>query len=156
MRREKGADEADFVLAVGRAVGMEDVVMPDGGLAADIGFFPGIPGKPGLRLAGDEAPVDGCDFVFLGDGQDRLKRAAAASGHVFGAEDRAMELLEPEHALLELLGFVVIVKGNHIGQFKLELFHGAELLGRGPIALPNAAGERLRGARGTRPGECFR
>jgi len=46
------------------------------GLAENVRVLPGFPRQVGLRLAGDESPVDGADAFLLGDWQYRVKRAA--------------------------------------------------------------------------------
>jgi hypothetical protein len=64
---EYGAEEVDFLLAVGLAVGAKDFVKPDCGLAVGVGVFPGIPRQVGLRFARHETPVDSGDVVAFGD-----------------------------------------------------------------------------------------
>src|SRR5947207_2631459 len=62
----EAADQIRLGLAVGRTVGAQDFVKPDGGLAVNVGMLPGFPRQIGLRLAGDESPVDGADMFLLG------------------------------------------------------------------------------------------
>src|SRR5262249_47419475 len=116
-------DQIDLFGAVRRAVLLEDFVKPDGRFPVDIRPLPRIPRQKGLRLACDEAPVDGRDFIFFGDGQRPLKGALIAARHVFGAKDRAVESLQPLDALLEFGGVVVIVKRDHVRVFELNPFH---------------------------------
>jgi hypothetical protein len=47
----EAADEVGFGLAVGSAVGVEDVVEPDGRLIEDVGVLPGFPRIDGLRFS---------------------------------------------------------------------------------------------------------
>src|ERR1700761_7999421 len=89
-RRGETADEVGFGLAVGCAVGPEDVVEPDGGLHEDVGALPGVPRESGLGLAVYEAPVDGGDVVALRDGQHGVEGGTGAARHVLGAEDGAV------------------------------------------------------------------
>src|SRR5262249_34514555 len=84
-------DQFDLLGAVRRAVLLEDFVKPDGRLPVDVRPLPRIPWQKGLRLARDEAPVDGRDLIFFGDGQRPLKGTLIAARHVFGAKDRAVE-----------------------------------------------------------------
>ena len=48
---------------------MKHFVEPHSWLIEDIRMPPGIPWVVRLRLAGNEAPVNGCHFVFLGEWQ---------------------------------------------------------------------------------------
>ena len=134
------ADEVYFLLLIRFAVAVEDFVEPFGGLAVGIRMLPGIPGQEGLRFAGDQAPVDGGDFVFFRDGQDSFEGAALRAGHIFGAKDRAVVAFQPLDALLEFGGRAVVVEGNDIGVVELDALHGRELFVAGPVAFPDAAG----------------
>ena len=85
------------------------------------------------------------------DRQNRVERAADVAGHVFGADQRPMELLQHLHMALEVLRPSVVVKADHIGLLNLDArqrWHGGK---RTPVAVPQAAGERLRGMRGAGP-----
>ena len=67
-----------------RPVRAEDVVKPDLRLAR-VRLLPRVPRVDRVRLARDEAPVVRGDPLLLEPRQNRLKRAAARAGHVFGA-----------------------------------------------------------------------
>src|ERR1700679_1119780 len=109
------ADQVDFVLAVGGVVLAKDFVEPDGGLREGVGASPGIPRVEGLRLAGDEAPVNGRHVILLGDGQGVVEGAAGSACHVFGAEDGAAGGWELLEAALYLFGPAVVVKADDVG-----------------------------------------
>src|SRR6185437_5745309 len=154
--RGEAADEVGFSLAVGCAVGMEDVMEPDGGLDEHVGALPGVPGKIGLRLAVDEAPVDGGDVIAPGDGEHGVEGGTGAASHVFGAEDGAVEGLELLDAGLEAFGPVVVVEGDDVGFGELNFCGGVLACGVAPVVMPDTAGEWLRGMRGACPLENAR
>src|SRR4051794_25362147 len=57
---DDGLDEIDLRLVIRHTVGAEDVVEPDGRLTvADVRLLPRVPRQERLRLAGNEAPIDG-------------------------------------------------------------------------------------------------
>src|ERR1700760_3497430 len=144
-RRGEAADEVGFGLTVGRAVGAEDVVEPDGGLHEDVGALPGVPGKVRLGLAVDEAPVDGGDVIALRDGQHGVEGGTGAASHVFGAENGTVVGLELLDTGFEAFGPVVVVEGDDVGFGELNFGGGAFLRGVAPVVVPDAAGEGLGG-----------
>src|SRR5215471_18383408 len=77
--------EVDLTLAIRLAILAEDFMEPNRRLLEDIGPIPGIPWKPGLCFAGNESPVDRGHMVTLRKRKDRIKGAACAARHVFGA-----------------------------------------------------------------------
>src|ERR1035438_1819093 len=109
------ADYFHFALPIWGTVGVKKVMLPHHGLVSDVGALPGVPGNPGLALAGDEAPVDGADPVFAGDGENGVKGAADVAGHVLGADEGAVELLEELHMSFKVLGPAVVVKADDVG-----------------------------------------
>ncbi len=121
-------------------------MVPDGRLRTPL-LRP--PGEDRLRLAADEAPVHGPDVLRLEEREDVLEPAPVAPGHVFGADERTPEALEPGDPLLRP-GFVHVgVERNDVGILGLEAVELRELL----RVVPDARGQRLRGRRRPRPFE---
>ena len=77
-----------FFRFVCRSIIAEDLVEPHSRFTVGVWMSPRIPGKVGLCLARHQAPINGGDMLFPGDGQRSLKRAAVAASHVFGANHR--------------------------------------------------------------------
>src|SRR5260370_14933909 len=94
---------------------MQHLVKPHWGLAENVGMLPRFPGEIGLRLASDESPIDAADPLFLGNRQDRVKRAAHRTGHEFRADDGAVALLQANHFALGILPPTVVMKGDAVG-----------------------------------------
>ena len=103
-------DELRFVLAIGSPIRFEDVVEPDWRLSMNVWMLPRFPRQRGLRLSGDQAPVDRCNLVFLCNGKDRVKRAAGGASHVLRAEDRPLQPLQSGQMRFEILWPAVIVE----------------------------------------------
>ena len=143
--RGKRADELRFMPTVGPAIWIEDFVKPDGRPFQGVRAIPGIPRQPGLRFAGNQAPVDRSDTMFLRNRQRVVEGAARAARHVFGADEWPVILLQPFDALLEILRPAVVVEGDDVGLIDLNATHGVERFVGGPVSVPDAAGERLRG-----------
>src|SRR4029077_20119035 len=129
-------DERNLFFTVGLPVGVKDLVVPDRRLMIDIRVLPGIPRIIGLRFSRNQSPIDCRYLVFLCDWQDALERAAGAAGHIFGAQDRPVELLQKHHMLREIVGLGVIVERENVRQFQLNFLHGAEFSQTSPIAFP--------------------
>ena len=53
----------------------------------------------------------------------------------------------------EIFGPAVIVEGENVGLFDLDARDGGHGVEGGPVAMPEATGERLRGMRGAGPGK---
>src|SRR6516162_2054377 len=94
-------------------------------------------------------------MVLLRDGQHTVEGASRRSGHVFGADDWAMLLLEPYHAALEVLRPAVIVEANDVGILQLDLLHLRRAVFR-PVAFPESASQGLSQVCRTRPGKSLR
>src|SRR5271154_539315 len=120
-----GADQVGFFFVVGLAVGAEDVVEPEGWFRGVL-LFPGIPRVDGLRFARYEAPVVGAYFFLFQEREDCFEGAASWPGHVFGADDGAVEAAKRFYADENSVGRVVVVEGDDVGVFELEMFHRAK------------------------------
>ena len=94
-------------------------------------------------------------WYFFAIGKRAIEGGAGAAGHVLGAEERAVVGFELVDAGFEDLGPAVVVEGDDVGLGELDLGGGAFLLGVRPVAVPDTAGERLRGVGVTGPGEGF-
>ena len=75
---------------------------------------PGIPGEICLRLARDESPIDRSDPLLFCDRQDRVKRAAGRTSHIFGADHGSVVLLQPGDFTLEVFGSGIVVEANDV------------------------------------------
>src|ERR1700722_1403218 len=144
------AYKIDFFLRVWGAIVAKNILMPDGRLAVGIGVLPRIERQVGLGFPGDQAPTKRRHVVFFGDWQDALEGTVAVSRHELSAKHGAVILLQPLNALFEIRGLVVVVERNDVGLLQLDFFDAAQLIWAGPIALPQAAGERLTGRGGAR------
>src|SRR5580704_15012012 len=155
LSRNDLADELSLFGLVQGAIGAKDFVEPFLGLAINIRMLPRTPGEERLRFSGDKAPVDGGDFVFFCDGKNALKGAALGPGHIFGTQDGPVIFLQFFDVLQKVAGLAVIVEGENVGLFELDLLNRVELFEGSPVAGPKAAGERLRRIGFAGPGEGF-
>src|SRR3954454_11045917 len=128
-------DEGDFFGFVGLSVGAEDFVEPDRRLAIGVGMLPRVPRQKRLRLAGDQAPVDGAYVIFLGDRQRAFEGAAVTARHIFRANDRAFIAEQIFQAAFESFRLVVTVERDHIGLLDLDFFRGIHFFRRRPIVV---------------------
>ena len=138
-------DVGDFRGVVGRPVGAEDVVEPDGRFGLVL-LLPGIPWVNGLGLARHEPPVVGADVFLPEVAENGIKPAAVGAGHVLGAENRALIAPQILHALGGLLEVPIAVEADNVRGFELEPFHRAQLGLVGPVADPHPRSQRLRRA----------
>src|SRR5579863_5881619 len=90
-----GPDKIGFVLDIGRAVGIENIVKPGSGRVVVPRPVPRIRGQISLRLAVDESPVVSADPQRFSDGQGAFERASQGPRHILRAKHWALERLQP-------------------------------------------------------------
>src|SRR5665213_1206695 len=149
-------DQVDLMLPVGCSIMTKDLVEPYRRLRQHIGMLPRVPRQVRLRLARDQAPVDGADVVLLRQRQRVVERAARAPRHEFRADDRPMQWLQLLDARLEVLRPTIVVKRNDVGLRKLYPRHRTHLDGIAPVVVPHAAGQGLRRLLFARPRKHLR
>ena len=136
----KPANDFSFARSVGRSVGVEDVVKPDGRLFVHVRVLPGVPRQVSLALACDQSPVDGADMMIVSDGEHRIKGAACAACHVLRTDDGAAVRLERLDASFKLFGPAIVVESDDVRLGQLNLDGRAFLGSIRPVALPQATG----------------
>src|SRR3954466_10699350 len=112
--RGHGAELVDLDLAIRRAIGMKDIVVPDDRWTLRVRLLPGIPREIGLRLSEYEAPVDHADVQAAADGQRAVEGRAGAACQVLGADEGPAVRLQLRNAPLEHLGPVVHMERDHV------------------------------------------
>src|ERR1700730_5826699 len=95
-------------------------------------------------------------MLLLRDRQDQLKCTSHRTSHVLGTQNRSVIALEPSYALFEILRPPVVVKGNYVSLFQLNVLRRSKLLRRRSLALPNSTGKRLRRMGGASPDKDVR
>src|SRR5258708_38417682 len=149
------ANNFGFTFAIRLAIRMKHFVKPYWWGLQNVGLFPRIPRQVRLRFAGNQAPVNGCDMVSLGDGQNCVEGAADRTRHKFSAQNWTMVGFQPTHVLLKILGPVVIVEGKYVRLLELNSSNCVQLVLGLPVSLSQAAGQRLGWVSRARPGENF-
>src|ERR1039458_6127173 len=142
------ADEIHFFLPVGSAVAAENVLEPPRRLPVDVGRLPGIPRQEHLPFSRNQARSQRRNTIFLRDGENRLNGAALAARQKPSAQHGPPIRLQPLDALLEFLRPFVVLERDDVGALDLDFLRRPQLVCTRPIALPHAAGDRLRGQRG--------
>ncbi len=95
-------------------------------------------------------------MVLLRDGQGTVKGATRAPRHVLRAQDGPVQRLQTLDAGFKSLGPAIVMESDDVRLRKLDLCRVAFLGRVGPVAFPHAAGKRLHGMHGARPGESLR
>src|ERR1700756_4221067 len=103
-------DDLRFTIAVGTAIGIQNIMEPNWRRLKHVRLLPGVPGKISLRLPRHETPVDRSDVVLLRYRQYGVKCASHGTRHVFGAKNRPMISFQRLHTRFENLRPAGIMK----------------------------------------------